>query len=141
MESGAFLKITAKIQDLGEVRRFVRDRLTAFGADPEAAYDIVVAVDEAVTNILRYGYQGAPGQIELEVLQQGDAVQIILRDEAPGFDPGQAPTPDTSLPLEKRPIGGLGIHLIRTIMDQVIHRERPNGGNELTLVKNGVIKN
>ena len=73
--------------------------------------------------------------IEIELRQRGDAIEIALRDHAPLFDPTQVPTPDLTLPLHKRPLGGMGVHVTRQIMDAMRYRVTPEGGNELTLVK------
>jgi anti-sigma regulatory factor (Ser/Thr protein kinase) len=63
-----------------------------------------------------------------------------MRNEAPYFDPNQIPEPDMKLPLEQRPLGGMGIHLIRNILNQMIYRALPQGGNELILVKKVTFK-
>jgi serine/threonine-protein kinase RsbW len=65
---------------------------------------------------------------------------VCLRDHAPPFDPRSVLPPDPSLPLEVRPLGGMGVHLMKQLVDRVIHRVPPQGGNELTLVKNGIVK-
>lgn len=94
-----------------------------------------MAVDEAVRNIVVQGYQGQLGTIEIEVKRERDALLICLRDEASPFDPASVPVPALTAPLEQRATGGMGIHLIRQIMDKVTHRNTSQGGNELLLVK------
>lgn len=64
---------------------------------------------------------------------------VCCRDQAPLFDPTNAPEPDMSLPLDLRPLGGLGVFLIRQYMDEMSYRVTPQGGNELTLVKREVL--
>ena len=64
-----------------------------------------------------------------------DTLVICLRDEASPFDPTSIPAPDLTVPLEQRATGGMGIHLIRQIMDKVTHRVTSQGGNELLLMK------
>jgi anti-sigma regulatory factor (Ser/Thr protein kinase) len=71
----------------------------------------------------------------VEVRQAGDDLAVTLRDRAPAFDPTLVPEPDVSLPLEQRPVGGLGIYLSRRLVDDMRYRARPGGGNETTLVK------
>ena len=95
----------------------------------------MLAAMEAVTNISIHGYQNQPGVIEIEVIRQKDSIRIYLRDQAPIFNPQIIEAPDFSIPLEERPMGGLGIYLINQLMDQVIHKSLPQGGNELILVK------
>jgi serine/threonine-protein kinase RsbW len=89
-------------------------------------------------NIVLHGYQGQPGQIEVRVRAEGSDVKVLLRDQAPPFDPTLVPEPDITLPLERRPVGGLGIFLSRKLMDEIRHRHLPEGGNEVTLTKRSV---
>jgi serine/threonine-protein kinase RsbW len=135
------LCIAAKLNNLREIRRFIQETATALGVDAAMIPDIVLAVDEAASNIVFHGYQVREGVIQIEVERRGNALVVRLRDEATPFDPTSVPPPDLSLPLEQRPLGGMGIHLMRQVMDEVIHRITPQGGNELTLVKRGLRAN
>ena len=91
-----------------------------------------MAVDEACTNIIRHCYGGdCHGHIELELQVGEDRLVIILRDEGTPFNPDQVP--DRNLD-EVRP-GGLGLHLIHEIMDEVIYQPGPAAGTELVLTK------
>ncbi len=138
MNTKTSLRIMAEPENLGRIRRFAEETAMALGVDPAVIPDVVLAVDEAASNIILHGYQGRPGSIEIEVEREGDALVIRLRDEAAPFDPTSISSPDLSLPLEQRAVGGLGIFLIRQVVDEVTHRVTPQGGNELTLVKRGV---
>jgi serine/threonine-protein kinase RsbW len=140
MNTKSSLRVKAALKNLARIRRFVEQTATALGVDPAAIPELLLAVDEAATNIIVHGYQGQEGPLEVEVERQGDALLIRLRDEAAPFDPTAIPPPDLSLPLEQRPIGGMGIYLMRKCMDQVNHSCPPQGGNELILVKKGVGK-
>jgi serine/threonine-protein kinase RsbW len=101
--------------------------------------DILLATTEAATNIIVHGYQEKEGTIDIEVTKDRDSLVIRLRDQAPLFDPTNVPSPDVSLPLENRPLGGMGILLTKDAMDEVTYQVTPNGENELTLVKSGCI--
>jgi serine/threonine-protein kinase RsbW len=103
-----------------------------------AIEDLTLAIDEAVTNIIIHGYQGVPGIIELEVRRDGERLLVTIRDQAPLFDPTTVPRPDLSIPLDRRPFGGMGVHLMRESLDGIHYRALPGGGNELTLVKNAI---
>lgn len=133
------LRITADLKELERLRRFVEEQATALGVDPSAVYDVLLAVNEMATNIIVHGYHGQSGTIEIAIRPAGQALEIRLRDQAPPFDPTCVPTPDTTLPLHKRPPGGMGIHLTRRFIDSMSHRTTSQGGNELTLVKHAVI--
>lgn len=129
------LSVAAELDSLAEIRHFVREATAVLGADPETISSLELAVDEAACNVIEHGYQGRPGRIEVEVRRDGDVVWIRLRDWAPPFDPTRVPKPDVTLPLEERPLGGLGVYLIRQSVDEMVYRAPPGGGNELTLMK------
>ena len=139
MDAGSTLRIGAELDNLSLIRRFVEDAAIGLGADQEAIPDVLLAVTEAATNVMIHGYQGQPGTIEIEVSQREDSLVVCLRDQAPPFDPTTVPPPDVTLPLEQRQPGGLGIHFMRQFMDELTFRSTPQGGNELTMVKDGVI--
>ena len=138
MNTKSFLRIAAEVKNLNEIRCFVQETASALGLHPAMIPNVILAVDEAVSNVIAHGYQGQEGAIEIEVSREGGALVIRVRDEAPLFDPTIVPPPDVTLPLEQRIPGGLGIHLIRQIMDEMTHHITPQGGNELTLLKRGI---
>jgi serine/threonine-protein kinase RsbW len=129
------LRITAELGNLTTIRRFVSEAATNLGAEHAAIDDMIQAVDESVTNIIVHGYEGQPGTIEIEVAREEDNLAVRIRDYAPPFDPTTHPAPDLTLPLERRRLGGMGIHLSRKCTDAVIYRVTPDGANELTLLK------
>jgi len=93
------------------------------------------ALEEAATNVVMYAYD-APrtGTVDIEVLVLEDKVKTVLSDNGRAFDPTSAPEPDITAPGEDRPIGGLGIFLVRKLMDEVRY-ERRDGRNILTMIK------
>ena len=131
------LRISSGVADLAEVRRFVRDAVGALGGSQRVADDLVQAVDEATCNVLLHGYDGEPGEVEIEAALRDRRIEIRLLDRGVVFDPTAVPEADTTRPpLATRPGGmGMGIHLLRTMTDEVRHHVRPDGGNELTLVR------
>jgi serine/threonine-protein kinase RsbW len=134
------LRMDAQLENLSTIRDFVEDIAARLNTAPAAIPNIVLAVDEMVTNIIEHGYQGQPGSIEIEVTTQDDALIIQLRDQAPPFDPTTRPPPDLSIPFDDRPPGGLGIYLTRKVMDDIQHRATAVHGNDLTLIKRHVIQ-
>jgi serine/threonine-protein kinase RsbW len=135
MRDGSKRWPAAGLADLEEIRGFVRSAITSLGAGQALVDDLLLAVDELVTNIMVHGYRGQPGEVEIEVRKDGASFVVVLKDQAPPFDPTRVLPPDLTLPLEQRPVGGLGIFLARQAVDHVMHRATMNGGNELTLVK------
>jgi len=133
------LRVAADVGQLAAIRAFVEQHSRALGIDPFEIYDLVLAVNEVATNIVVHGYRGQAGTIEIEMQQRGNALEIRLRDQAPLFDPTRHPAPDLTLPLHKRPLGGMGVHVTRELMDELRYRVTPEGGNELTLVKRAIV--
>ena len=133
------LHVTADVEQLATIRAFVERHARELGGDPFDVYDLILAVNEMATNIVVHGYRGQAGAIEIELWAFGDGIEVRLRDRAPLFDPTRAPEPDLSLPLHKRPLGGMGIHVTRELMDSLSYRVTPEGENELTLTKQGIL--
>ena len=127
--------IVAGVDELARVRAFVRDQVAAAGGDTETAADLVQAVDELVCNVIGHGYAGRPGPIEVAVVASDDAIGFRIRDEAPAFDPTAVPEPPLDRPLAQRALGGMGVHLARSLTDEFRHRILPGGGNEVTIRK------
>lgn len=129
----------AKTLSLGEAvsafRQQVEQDLLHYGADPEAVADMIIALNEALVNVVRHGYQQQPGSIEVSLFRQENALRVELRDDAPLFDPTQVPIPDITVPLAQRPFGGMGIHMMREFLDELTYKATADGRNQLTLVK------
>jgi anti-sigma regulatory factor (Ser/Thr protein kinase) len=116
------------------------DAVERFGAAHRLPADILnalqVTVDEIVTNAITHGYApGARGEIAVRLQRRPDGIEIEIEDDGMPFDPLQAPPPNLGLPLAERPIGGLGIHFVRNLMDKMSYA-RHDGRNLLKLVKN-----
>lgn len=103
---------------------------------PSLTSNLNLALEEAVTNGILYAYpQGTDGRLELDARLEGEKLIFTLSDSGKPFDPTSRPEVDITAPLEKRKIGGLGIHLLHKIMDSVVY-ERTEGRNILTMTKN-----
>jgi serine/threonine-protein kinase RsbW len=131
------IQIPASVDHLAEVRAFVRASVAEFGGSKRVSDDLVQACDEAICNVMLHGYRGQPGDIDIEAELRDRKVQIRILDRAPAFNPTAAPKRDGSVPPVPTRVGGmgLGIELLRTMTDEVHHSTRPDGGNELTLVR------
>lgn len=129
----------AVVRDLNDMREFLEHAVVTLGGSDDDAGDLVLAVNEAVTNVLLHGYDNQPGPVALCVEVEAGELRVILSDNAPLFDPTQVPPPDIYLPLEDRPLGGLGVHMMRQLTDELQYRVTPDGGNELTFVKRGAV--
>lgn len=131
-------RVAAELENLTEIRRFVREQAAILDVDQTAIAGMVVAVDEAATNVITHGYLDQEGIIEVEVRREGDALIVHLRDETSPFDPTTIPPADLTLPPEERIMEGMGVCLMRRRTDEMSHRFTLQQGNELTLVKRGV---
>jgi anti-sigma regulatory factor (Ser/Thr protein kinase) len=126
---------SAALDQLANIRNFVSQSAARLGASPKARDDLELAVDELVTNIISHGYRQAPQDIEIVVQREAEVIVVLLRDEAPPFDPTQVAAPDITLPLHLRPEGGLGIFLARRVTDSMTYRRTNDHRNEITLTK------
>ena len=117
---------------------FVTAVCREWGVDEAALFDIQLAVDEAVSNIVEHGYAGKEGLITLRLRREGRDVIVELVDQGKFFDPTTAPDPDLERGLEDRRIGGLGIYFMRKKMD-IIHYRREESGNVLTMIKQNAL--
>ena len=130
------LVLSNDIRQIPELADFVDELAEETSLDPALAMSLNLALEEAVTNVMMYAYpSGVTGQVELDVETQPAKLVFELRDTGVPFDPTAAPDADISLGVEERPIGGLGIFLVRQIMDSVKYARR-GGKNILILVKN-----
>ena len=124
--------------DLADIREFVKRASLDFGGAEDPVAELVLAVNEATTNIVTYGYGSGAGYIDISVAAVGRDIVVTLIDQSPAFDPNRIPTPDIAVPLELRRPGGLGIHLMRSFTDEMVY-ERKSGLNVLTLRKRDAI--
>lgn len=124
--------LSANSEVLGGFRSEQRSFLERTGWDPKEIGQIVLAVDEALTNVIRHAYEDAsPGVMKVVLEDLPDRLEIMIEDRGRKFDPTKLPPP--KLPREKP--GGLGIHLIRTIMDELIYDTAFTEGNRLRMIK------
>ena len=103
-----------------------------FGSDD--ILDTQLAVEEAITNIIDHGYKNEYGEIIISCRININQVEVQIRDTAPRFDPLSLPEPKLDDSIKDRKIGGLGVFLIRQVMDEIVYRY-DNGRNILVLIK------
>lgn len=131
------VQFNAKFEYLDEIREFVGDIARHGGFDAKDVYNIQLATDEAASNIIEHAYEGVnDGILELSCGMVDDAIKIVLTDHGEPFDPGSIPMPDLKADLSERKIGGLGIFLMRKLMDEVRYESHPEkNSNTLTMIK------
>jgi anti-sigma regulatory factor (Ser/Thr protein kinase) len=105
------------------------------GIAEAVCYDVRLALEEAISNTIKYGYDDHDHHnIHVRIEIAGQELLIEIEDDATAFNPLEAPTPNLALPVEQKPIGSLGIYLMRTVMDRVEY-ERKGTKNILRLMK------
>ena len=123
------------ISQIPKLASFIEDIAKEAKMDPARAMSLNLAMEEAVSNIILYAYpEGAEGQVEVKAVIKEDRLDFTLTDSGVPFDPTLAHMPDLTLDAAERPIGGLGIYLVRSIMDSVAY-ERLDGKNVLSMTK------
>lgn len=129
------VQFSAKFEFLDEIRDFVGTIARAGGFGDKDVYNIQLAADEAASNIIEHAYEGVSnGVLDMACGVQGDVITIVMIDHGESFDPSTIPLPDLKADLSERKIGGLGIFLMRKLMDEV-HYEVQKNGNVLTMTK------
>lgn len=130
------LVIEASLDRLDEIRQFVKSSAEDAGIDHSTISDLVLAVDEAVTNIIVHGYRKQPGNLEVHIENSGSSLYIRLIDQAPTFDPCSHLSLDLEATLQKDTPGGFGLHLIKRIADDLEYKVDSSGRNVFSLIKN-----
>jgi serine/threonine-protein kinase RsbW len=130
----------AEYHELEAIRKWVEQYALDLGLTPDVVYDLTWAITEIVTNVISHGYNELAGSVEIILWRQGKDFIMQVRDDAPVFDLNAVPEPNLALPLDKRQMGGLGLHITKKIVDSLTHRVSENGGNEITLLKRDVIQ-
>jgi serine/threonine-protein kinase RsbW len=132
-------RYTADFNNLEPIRQLIEKQVGARGASDGDIYDLMLAVTELVTNSIEHGYQGDEGWVQIEIGHNQSDLIIILRDGAPNYDPTTAPIPEIDVPLEERPIRGLGVYIVRKTMDEFTYKIDDEGNNQVMIIKNDVL--
>ena len=128
------LTLSNDVEEVPQLAAFVDEVCEAVGFDMPTTMSLNLALEEAVVNVMNYAYPGTKGDVTIDALANDIRLKFVITDHGVPFDPTEKSEVDTTLSAEERPIGGLGIHLVRQIMDS-INYERLNGKNVLTLRK------
>jgi serine/threonine-protein kinase RsbW/sigma-B regulation protein RsbU (phosphoserine phosphatase) len=109
----------------------------AIGDRPDLAFSTTICLEELITNTIAHGLGNAPDHsIRVRILRSHEGLEISIKDDAPAFDPfHEAPLPDLDGDIENRTVGGLGLHIVRTLMDEA-WASYDGTGNLITLKKN-----
>jgi serine/threonine-protein kinase RsbW len=129
-------RILSRTDYLFEVREFVGEAARAFGFSEEDTANIVLAVDEACTNIIKHAYQYATDkEIEVSIFPQDRSFEIRIYDSGKSFDPSTIRQPDLKEHIGHRKRGGLGVYMMKKLMDKVEYNFHKGKRNEVRLIK------
>ena len=135
MTSKHSLTLPNDIETIPQLNEFIDTVAEEIGLDMSLTMSLNLAIEEAVVNVMEYAYpEGEQGNVDIEVIADDKWLTFIISDNGIPFDPTTQEDADTTLSADERPIGGLGIFLVRQLMDS-INYQRENGKNILTLSK------
>lgn len=126
----------ARFDFLDEIRELIAQTARAGGFTEKEVYSLQLAADEAASNIIEHAYEGVTdASLDISCDMQGDTIVITMHDTGKSFDPSKVKKPDIKADLSDRQIGGLGVYLMRKLMDDVSYESNPTTGNLLTMTK------
>ena len=126
----------ARFEFLDEIRDFVAQVAREGGFTEKEIYSLQLAADEAASNIIEQAYEGiTDASLDITCDMQGEMIIITMRDAGAPFDPSKVKQPNLKADLSERQIGGLGLYLMRKIMDEVRYESDAKTGNLLTMIK------
>lgn len=131
----AEVRIRNRLEDIPIAMSMLNRFGTENGLGPRTLHDLNVVLDEALNNIIAYGYEKAvEGDIKVRLEYRNDRIAILIEDRGRPFDPRQASEPNLAGSLRERKVGGLGVHFMRNLMDEVSYT-RADDTNKLCLIK------
>lgn len=131
------LRVKSKTENLSEIRDFVSTNALAAGMPAATIDNIILAVDEACTNIIKHAYKLSPqGEIIIKIDYDEEKFTITIIDYGKSFEPERVPRPDLQKYYREHRVGGLGMYLMKSLMDDVEYISIPGEYNQVLLSKN-----
>lgn len=131
------LSIKSRTENLSSIRDFVSSSAVEAGVPPDVVENIILAVDEACTNIIKHAYKSYPdGEMIIKTKSTNRRFTISITDYGKSFEPDAIPEPDLQKYYRQKRVGGLGMYLMKTLMDDVKYVSIPGKRNEVQLSKN-----
>ena len=135
MSARLCLKIETRLEELERLSAAVEALGRQDNWSSRLIFQVNLVLEELGLNIINHGHDDRFHEIDIVLTSEAQVLTIEVTDDGEPFDPlKDAPAPDLATTLENRPVGGLGIHLVRTVMDEMLYR-REGDRNHLTLVK------
>ena len=135
--SSGELKVKSKTENLSEIRDFVSSNASKAGISSSTIDNIILAVDEACTNIIKHAYKLSPqGEIIIRIDYDEQKFTVTIIDYGKSFEPNRIPLPDLQKYYREHRVGGLGMYLMKSLMDNVEYTTVPGKYNQVLLSKN-----
>lgn len=131
------LRVKSRTENLSAIRDFVSEKALDAGIPPATVENIMLAVDEACTNIIKHAYKSSPeGEIILNIDYNKKKFTVTIIDYGKSFEPDRVPLPNLQKYYREHKVGGLGIYLMKSLMDDVKYTSVPGEYNQVLLSKN-----
>lgn len=130
------LIVKSRTENLSKIREFVSSNASEAGFSKDEIDNIILAVDEACTNVIKHAYKYSPDEeILIEIKYNKSAFTVTIEDKGISFDPNLIPSPDLQKYHREHRVGGLGMYLMKTLMDEVKYISVPGKYNRVLLTK------
>ena len=131
------LKVKSRTENLASIRDFISSNAVKAGLSEDQIDNIMLAVDEACTNIIKHAYNSFPdGELSIKLEYDKKKFTVAIIDFGKTFNPDTVPKPDLQKYYKERKVGGLGMYLMKTLMDEVKYISVPGKYNKVLLSKN-----
>lgn len=133
------IRLRNRLEELAPLRHAVDAFARERGLGAQQGRELELVLEEIVTNLIRHGYDDDDvHEILVRLELEGDRLVIRVEDDGRSFDPATARTPETDAPIRDRPVGGLGLHLVRSFVDDLDHRR--SGGRNVLILRKRLVK-
>lgn len=130
------LIVKSRTENLSQIRDFISSSASEAGFSKDDIDNMILAVDEACTNVIKHAYKYSPdGDIVIEIKYNNSAFTITIEDNGISFNPDVVPSPDLQKYYREHRVGGLGMYLMKTLMDEVKYNSVPGKFNRVSLTK------
>ncbi len=130
------ITVSSSTDNLSRIREFIKTTSEEAGFDKDTANKIVLATDEACTNIIKHAYKNIKtGRIEINISFKNKKFTVSISDSGKHFNSSSVPEPDLPRYYQEKKVGGLGMYLMKKLMDEVKYSQQNDKKNKVTLVK------
>ena len=131
------IKLESKVSEIGRLSEIVNEFGQNHQLTDDCLFAVNLALEEILINVIKHGYDNnSDREIQVRIWMSDDELRAEVEDDAPEFNPLELDAPDITKPLEEREIGGLGVHLVRNMMDRTEYK-REGQKNILSIAKKG----